>query len=418
MTERQMAEQLLDRFCRYVQIDTQANESATCYPSSAGQLELGRLLRQELQAMGLTNAVQTEQGLVYATIPATVGHRVPTIALFAHLDTSPETTGANVKPQVHRHYDGRDLVLPGDPSRVLRPSDNPALAALVGKTIITTDGTTLLGADNKAGVAVIMQLAAYLLAHPEIPHGPIRICFTCDEEIGRGVDHVDLAELGAEVGYTLDGAGVGEIEAETFSADKAVVTIHGINIHPSIGKGRMVNALRLAGLLLDRLPRATLAPETTEGREGFIHPVSIEGGVAQTVVRLILRDFDTQRLAQHGQLLRDLARLIEAEYPQARVEVQITPQYRNMAEGLAKEPRAVAYAQEAMRQAGLTPRLLSLRGGTDGALLTAKGLPTPNLSTGEHNPHSPLEWTCLEEMETALRVAVELAKVWARHAAA
>jgi tripeptide aminopeptidase len=418
MTERQMAEQLLDRFCRYVQIDTQANESATCYPSSAGQLELGRLLRQELQAMGLTNAVQTEQGLVYATIPATVAHRVPTIALFAHLDTSPETTGANVKPQVHRHYDGRDLVLPGDPSRVLRPSDNPVLAALVGKTIITTDGTTLLGADNKAGVAVIMQLAAYLLAHPEIPHGPIRICFTCDEEIGRGVDHVDLAELGAEVGYTLDGAGVGEIEAETFSADKAVVTIHGINIHPSIGKGRMVNALRLAGLLLDRLPRATLAPETTEGREGFIHPVSIEGGVAQTVVRLILRDFDTQRLAQHGLLLRDLARLIEAEYPQARVEVQITPQYRNMAEGLAKEPRAVAYAQEAMRQAGLTPRLLSLRGGTDGALLTAKGLPTPNLSTGEHNPHSPLEWTCLEEMETALRVAVELAKVWARHAAA
>jgi tripeptide aminopeptidase len=401
-----------------VQIDTQANESATCYPSSAGQLELGRLLRQELQAMGLTDAVQTEQGLVYATIPATVGYRVPTIALFAHLDTSPETTGANVKPQVHRHYDGRDLVLPGDPSQVLRPSENPALAALVGKTIITTDGTTLLGADNKAGVAVIMQLAAYLLAHPEIPHGPIRICFTCDEEIGRGVDHVDLAELGAEVGYTLDGAGVGEIEAETFSADKAVVTIHGINIHPSIGKGRMVNALRLAGLLLDRLPRATLAPETTEGREGFIHPVSIEGGVAQTVVRLILRDFDTQRLAQHGQLLRDLARLIEAEYPQARVEVQITPQYRNMAEGLAKEPRAVAYAQEAMRQAGLTPRLLSLRGGTDGALLTAKGLPTPNLSTGEHNPHSPLEWTCLEEMETALRVAVELAKVWARHAAA
>ena len=418
MTERQMAEQLLDRFCRYVQIDTQANESANCYPSSAGQLELGRLLRQELQALGLTDAVQTEQGLVYATIPATVGYRVPTIALFAHLDTSPETTGANVKPQVHRHYDGRDLVLPGDPSQVLRPSENPALAALVGKTIITTDGTTLLGADNKAGVAVIMQLAAYLLAHPEIPHGPIRICFTCDEEIGRGVDHVDLAELGAEVGYTLDGAGAGEIEAETFSADKAVVTIHGVNIHPSIGKGRMVNAVRLAGLLLDRLPRATLAPETTEGREGFIHPVSIEGGVAQTVVWLILRDFDTQRLAQHGQLLRDLARLIEAEYPQARVDVQITPQYRNMAEGLAKEPRAVAYAQEAMRQAGLTPRLLSLRGGTDGALLTAKGLPTPNLSTGEHNPHSPLEWTCLEEMETALRVAVELAKVWAKHAAA
>lgn len=416
MTERQAAEQLLERFCRYVQIDTQANELANCYPSSAGQLELGRLLRQELQALGLTDAVQTERGIVYATIPATVSHHVPTIALFAHLDTSPETTGANVKPQVHRNYDGRDLVLPGDRSRVLRPSQNPDLAALIGKTIITTDGTTLLGADNKAGVAVIMQLAAYLMAHPEIPHGRIRICFTCDEEIGHGVDYVDLAELAAEVGYTFDGAGAGEIEAETFSADKAVVTIHGVNIHPSIGKGRMVNAVRLAGLLLARLPRLTLAPETTEGREGFIHPVSIEGGVAQTIVRLILRDFDTQQLAQHGQLLRNIAQLIESEYPPARLDVQITPQYRNMADGLAKEPRATAYAQEAMRQAGLTPRLLSLRGGTDGALLTAKGLPTPNLSTGEHNPHSPLEWTCLEEMEMAMRVAVELAKVWATRA--
>jgi tripeptide aminopeptidase len=402
---------LLDRFCRYVRVDTQADESSATYPSTPGQLELGKMLAEELRALGL-RAEQDEHGIVLATIPATGKHPAPVIAWIAHVDTSPETSGRGVKPLVHRDYDGGDIVLPGDPTRVLRAADNPDLARLKGQTIITTDGTTLLGGDDKAGVAVIMEAAAQLVSRPEIPHGPIRVCFTCDEEIGRGVDHVDLKKLGAAVGYTLDGSGVGEIDNETFSADLATVTITGTNIHPSIGKGRMVNAIRLAGLFLDRLPRLCQSPETTEGREGFLHPYRIEGGVAEVSIKVLLRDFDTPRLAERAELLRAVARTVAADYPTARVEVKVTPQYRNMADGLAKEPRAVALAQEAMRRAGLEPRLCIVRGGTDGSRLTELGLPTPNLSTGEHNIHSPLEWTCLEEMATAVRVLVELARVW------
>src|SRR5262249_19499307 len=278
----------------------------------------------------------------------------------------------------------------------------------------TTDGTTLLGGDDKAGVAVIMETVAQLMARPEVPHGPIRVCFTCDEEIGHGVDHVDLAKLGANVGYTLDGGGVGELDTETFSADLATVTIRGTNIHPAIAKGRMVNAVRLAGLFLDRLPRLVQAPEVTEGREGFLHPYRIEGGVGSVTMRILLRDFDTAKLGGRAELPRAVARTVEAEYPTAKVDVAVTPQYRNMADGLVKEPRAVSFAQEAMRAAGVEPRLTIVRGGTDGSRLTELGLPTPNLSTGEHNIHSPLEWTCLEEMATAVRVVVELAKVWGR----
>jgi tripeptide aminopeptidase len=405
---------LLDRFCRYVRMDTQADESSTTYPSSPGQLELSRLLAGELRDLGLRDAQMDDHGIVMATVPATAGSRAPVIAWIAHVDTSPETSGRNVKPMVHRNYDGSDLVLPGDRSKVLRPADDPDLAQLKGKTIITTDGTTLLGADDKAGVAVIMEAAAYLASHPEVPHGPVRICFTCDEEVGHGVDHVDLKKLGAVVGYTLDGGGAGEIDVETFSADLALVTVHGVNIHPSIGKGKMVNAVRLAGAFLDRLPWQTLSPETTDDREGFLHPYRIEGGVAEVTMRILLRDFETMRLVDKGDILRSIARLLEADYPRARIAVAVTPQYRNMAEGLAKEPRAVAYAEEATRRAGLTPKRTLVRGGTDGSRLTELGLPTPNLSTGEHNPHSPLEWTCLEEMEMAVRVLVELAQVWGR----
>jgi tripeptide aminopeptidase len=403
---------LLDRFCRYARIHTQADEAARTYPSSPGQLELGRLLAEELRAMGLRDAEQDQYGIVMATVPATVACASPAVAWIAHVDTSPETTGLNVKPQVHRNYDGKDIVLPGDPSKVLRVADNPELETLKGKTIVTTDGTTLLGADNKAGVAEIMEAAAQLVARPEVPHGPIRICFTCDEEIGHGVDHVDLKKLGAHVAYTLDGGGQGEIDGETFSADLAVVTVRGVNIHPSIAKGRMVNAVRLAGLFLDRLPRVSLSPETTDGRDGFLHPYRIEGGVAETTMRILLRDFDTARLADRAEVLRAVARTVEAEFPQASVDVKATPQYRNMADGLKKEPRALAFAEEAMRRAGLTPKRTIVRGGTDGSRFTELGLPTPNLSCGEHNPHSPLEWTCLEEMQTAVRVLVELAKVW------
>jgi tripeptide aminopeptidase len=403
---------LLDRFCRYVRIDTQADESATTYPSSPGQLDLGRLLAGELKELGLRDAAQDDHGIVMATVPATVSRLAPVVAWIAHVDTSPETTGRSVKPTIHRNYAGGDLVLPGDLSKVIRAADNPELEHLKGKTLITTNGTTLLGADDKAGVAVIMEAAAYLAAHSELPHGPVRVCFTCDEEIGHGVDHLDLKKLGAQVAYTLDGSGQGEIDGETFSADLALVTVAGVNIHPSIARGRMVNAIRLAGMLLDRLPRQTLSPETTADREGFLHPYRIEGGVAEVTMRILLRDFDTPKLADKADVLRQTARLLLAEHPRARIDVKVTPQYRNMADGLGKEPRAVPFAEEAMRRAGLQPKRTIVRGGTDGSRLTEMGLPTPNLSTGEHNPHSPLEWTCLEEMQTAVRVLVELAQVW------
>lgn len=403
---------LLDRFCRYVRINTQAVDGSGTYPSSAGQLELGRLLVDELRHLGVKDAAADAHGIVLGTLPATVLHAAPMIALVAHLDTSPETTGNHVKPIVHRDYGGGDIVLPGDPSKVIRVADSPELTALKGKTIVTTDGTTLLGADDKAGIAVIMETAAYLMAHPEIPHGPIRICFTCDEEIGHGVDHVDLQKLGATVAYTLDGGGVGEIDTETFSADLAIVTIKGVNIHPSIAKGKMVNAVRLAGMFLERLPRLMLTPETTQDRQGFLHPYRIDGGVAEVVVRILVRDFESARLTEKAQLLRDVARMLMLEYSLSHIEVWVVPQYRNMADGLSKEPRAVLLAEEAMRRAGVEPKKTIVRGGTDGSRLTELGLPTPNLSTGEHNLHSPLEWTCLEEMETAVKVLVELAKVW------
>jgi tripeptide aminopeptidase len=405
-------ESLLDRFCRYVRIDTQADESARTYPSSPGQLELGRMLTAELQAMGLRDAAQDEHGIVLATIPATWQPHGPTIAWIAHVDTSPETSGRSVKPIAHRNYAGGDIVLPGDPSRVIRVDANPELAEMHGKTLVTTDGTTLLGADDKAGVSVIMEAAGHLAAHPEIPHGPVRVCFTCDEEIGHGVDHLDLGKLGAHVGYTLDGGGAGEIDVETFSADLAVVTIKGVNIHPAIAKGRMVNAVRIAGALLDRLPRSALSPETTADRDGFLHPYRFEGGVAEATVRILLRDFDTPRLAEKARLLEDITRVLEAEHPAARIAVHVTPQYRNMAQGLVKEPRSVSFAEEAMKRVGLRPKRTIVRGGTDGSRLTELGLPTPNLSCGEHNLHSPLEWTCLEEMAIAVRVLVELAQIW------
>ncbi len=407
---------LLDRFCRYVRIDTQADEKATTYPSSPGQLELGRLLVKELHGMDLADAEVDKHGIVLATIPATNrgdhSLRSPAIAWIAHLDTSPETSGHNVKPVVHRDYDGQDIVLPGDPTKIIRVSECPELVPLTGSTIITTDGTTLLGSDDKSGVAVIMETAAYLTAHPEIHHGPIRICFTCDEEIGHGVDHLDLKKLGAQVAYTLDGSAQGEIDVETFSADLAVVTIRGVNIHPALAKGKMVNAVRLASAFLDQLPTQTLAPETTADREGFLHPYRIEGGVAEVTIRILLRDFVTAALADKAELLRAAARRIQAEYPEAAIEVRITRQYRNMADGLGKEPRALAFAETAMRRAGIEPKRTIVRGGTDGSRLTELGLPTPNLSCGEHNFHSPLEWTCLEEMATAVRVLVELAQVW------
>jgi len=403
---------LLERFLRYVRIDTRADEKATTYPSSPGQLVLGKMLRDELLAMGLADAVQNEHGIVFATVPGNVPG-APTIAFNAHVDTSPETTGTNVNPQVIRDYKGGDIVLPKDTSKIIRVAENPELNVLVGKTLITTDGTTLLGSDDKSGVAVIMAAARVLAENPRIPHGPVRVVFTCDEEIGRGVLHLDPKDIGATVAYTLDGTGSAEIEAETFSADLAVVTITGVNIHPALAKGRMTNAVRLSGVFLERLPKRVLSPETTSDRDGFLHPYVIEGGVGEVKIRCLLRDFDTPKLAEYAGLLHEAARQVEREYPEAKVRVDVTQQYRNMRDGIAKEPRAIQYAEEATRRAGLEPKFKIIRGGTDGAMLTEKGLPTPNLSTGEHNFHSPLEWTCLEEMEAAVRVVIELCQVWA-----
>ena len=406
-------QRLLGRFLRYVQIDTTASDSAGTYPSSPGQLVLGKLLANELREMGLKDVEHDAHGLVWATVPASVKHETLVVAFNAHVDTSPETTGKNVKPHVIRSYAGGDIPLAGDASKAIRVADNPELSGLIGKTIITTDGTTLLGADDKAGVAVIMELAHHLVEHPQIPHGPVRILFTCDEEIGHGIDHVDLKKLGAHVGYTLDGSGAGEIDTETFSADLAIVTVHGVNIHPSIGKGRMVNALRAAAAYIDRMPKAGMSPETTDGRDGFLHPYGIEGGVAKVKIKVLLRDFVTAELAKKAEILQKAAREVVAEIPGCKIDVQIVKQYRNMGEGLAKEPRAVAFAQEAYRRLGRECKLTIVRGGTDGSQLTERGLPTPNLSTGEHNPHSPLEWTCVEEMTAAVEVAVELVQVWA-----
>jgi tripeptide aminopeptidase len=407
-------DRLLARFTRYVQIDTTAVPYAGRYPSSPGQFELGRVVADELRALRLTDVEQDAHGLVWATLPGNTSAPVEAFALCAHFDTSPETTGKNVKPTVWRNYDGRDLTLPGDPAKVLTVRENPELKNYVGRTLVTTDGTTLLGADDKAGLAVIMEAVERLVENPALPHGPIRLCFTCDEEIGHGVDHVDPKKLAAVCCYTLDGSAHDEIDIETFSADVAVVTITGVNIHPSIAKGRMVNAVRAAAKFVELLPREQLAPETTDGRQGFLHPYTIEGGVARTVVYTLLRDFDDAQLERQARLLRSAAADVERAFPGIKVDVAVTPQYRNLAKGLAAEPRAVTYAEQALRNLGRTPRQTIVRGGTDGSRLTELGVPTPNLSTAEHNPHSPLEWTCLEEMGDAVAMLVELAAVWAR----
>ncbi len=403
---------MLDRFLRYVQIDTQSDETSPTYPSTAKQLVLSKLLAEECRALGFSDVDCDEHGIVMATVPGTTPS--PTIAWIAHVDTSPEYSAEHVKPVVHRNYQGTDITLSGDPTKVIRFAETPELKTCVGHTLITTDGTTLLGSDDKAGIAVIMTAAAELMARKDLPHAPVRLCFTCDEEIGRGTDKLDLKKLNATCGYTLDGGGQGEINAETFSADQAIIRVVGVNIHPSIGKGAMVNAIRILSEFLSRLPKSRLSPETTDQRDGFLHPYHIEGGVAEASARLILRDFETPNLAEQAKLLESIAVALRAEFPAAKIDVEIRRQYRNLRDGLVKEPRAVSKAEAALRAIGLEPRYGIIRGGTDGSLLTEKGLPTPNLSAGQHNIHSPLEWASLDEMETAVKVLVQLAIEWGK----
>ncbi len=409
--EDAIVDALLDRFCRYVKVETTASEKSETYPSTPGQLDLGRMLKGELEALKLDDVSMSADGIVMGTVPGNVAG-APTIAFIAHMDTSPEASGKDVQPIVHRDYDGGDIVLPGDTSKVIRVDDNEGLAALKGKTLVTTDGTTLLGADDKAGVAAIMSAAAYLMEHPEVEHGDVRIVFTCDEEIGHGTDKLDLNAIGAVVGYTLDGEGQGHIEAETFSADVAVVRVCGVNTHPGYAYGKMVNAIRLAGAFLSRLPQDRLSPETTRGRDGFVHPYVIEGGVDCVTMRILLRSFVTDELGGQADLLREVAGAVMAEHAGADIQVEATRQYRNMGEYLGKEPRAVELASQAMQKVGVEPKFSAIRGGTDGSRLSEMGLPTPNLSTGMHHFHSPLEYACLEEMQVSVDVVIELARLW------
>jgi len=404
---------VLNRFLRYVRFDTQSDEKSTTFPSTDKQLVLLRALTDELHAAGIADASIDEYGYVMATIPPTTNKiGVPTIGFLAHVDTSPEMPGAGITPIVHRNYDGRDLILPDDPTAVLRLRDVPALAAQMGHDIVTASGSTLLGADNKAGVAEIVTAAALLTAHPEIPHGTIRLAFTPDEEVGRGTAHFDVARFGARCAYTMDGGSRGEIEVESFSADAMTVAFHGFNTHPGYAKGRMVNAIKAAARFIDRLPEELRSPETTDGHEGFVHPYSVAAGVESTSVRLLIRDFVTMALKDKEAALEALALEVAAGYPGMRVEINVEEQYRNMKEVLDQHPAVVEYAREAIRRVGLEPLTHPIRGGTDGSRLSFMGLPTPNLFAGEHNFHSRLEWVSVQDMEKAVEVIVELCKVW------
>jgi tripeptide aminopeptidase len=407
-----------DRFMRYVQVDTQSDPASPSQPSTEKQKDLSRILVQELKQMGIEDAELDEHGYVYATIPATTARATPALCFCAHVDTAPDCSGRGVKPLLHRNYDGGEIVLPDDPTVVVSPNEHPYLKERVGDDIITASGTTLLGADDKAGVAIIMDLAHYLMQHPEIPHGKIRILFTPDEEIGRGVVKVDMQRLGADFGYTLDGGERGHLEGETFSADAVTVTFHGVSAHPGYAKGKMVHAIKAAAAFVASLPADEWSPETTEGMEGFVHPVHIEGGLEKAVVQFIVRDFVTARLAEHEQRLRGLVDEALRKFPGARAEFEVVEQYRNMKEILDQHPQVMAYAAEAYRRAGLLPQEVSVRGGTDGSRLSFMGLPCPNLFTGEMGIHSKQEYVSVQDMEKSVEVLVHLVQVWEQSGAA
>jgi tripeptide aminopeptidase len=408
---------VLERFLRYVQLDTTSDHASPTMPSTAKQLKLLDLLVDELKTLGLKDAERDKVGIVMATLPATSTKKgAPVIGFLAHVDTSPEMSGTGVKPIVHRDYDGRDLVLPDDPSAVLSPREDADLAGKRGEDIVTASGTTLLGADDKAGVAVVMAAVEHLVRNPAILHGPIRISFTPDEEIGRGVRHFDVKRFGARCAYTLDGAGLGTIEAETFSADSMKVTFQGRNTHPGFAHGVMVNAVKVAADFVNRLPKDTLSPETTQDTEGFVHPNDITASVDRTSVHFIIRDFDTARLAVKEDYLKRLANDTVKDWPGSSASFEVKESYRNMRDVVAKHPEIVELAREAVRQAGLTPVDGRIRGGTDGSILSEMGLPTPNLFSGQHRFHSRLEWVSAQDMEAAVKVVVNLAQLWEKQA--
>ncbi len=400
-----------ERFLRYVQIDTQSDPHATSFPSNTKQLDLSRLLVQELQAMGVADAAMDEWGYVMATIPATSPKNFPVICFCAHVDTAPDCPGANVKPIVHRNYQGQDLILPDDPSQVIRMSDYPYLAEKLGEDIITASGTTLLGADDKAGVAIIMDFANFLIASPSIEHGPVRLLFTPDEEVGRGTEKLDLKKLGADFGYTLDGGDLGSLEDETFSANAVRITFHGIIAHPGMAKGKLVNALKLASSFLESLPKDTLSPETTAGREGFVHPTEVKGIADQCVVEFLIRDFQTAELASKQQLLKELAQQVCDAHPGTRFSMEVKEQYRNMKEILDRHPHVVELARKAMEITGIKVKTECVRGGTDGSRLSFMGLPCPNIFAGEQAVHSRHEFVCVQDMQKSVETLVHLVTI-------
>ena len=403
----------VERFLRYVTVDTQSREGSDTFPSTPGQLTLLRQLVDELTEIGLPEVTMDEHGYVFATLAATTRKTgVPTIGFIAHVDTSPEMSGAGVRPVVHRNWNGEDIVFPEDPEVVLRLADDPHLAEQIGHDIITASGATLLGADNKAGVAEIVGAAEYMMGHPEILHGRIRLGFTPDEEIGAGTKHFDVERFGAKYAYTLDGETLGQIESESFSADSMVLRFLGRNTHPGFAKGRMINAIKLAAAFIERLPKDSLSPETTEGYEGYVHPYVLEASVDRTVVRTLVRDFRTAGLAEKQRTLAELAREVVAGHPGARVEIEVLEYYRNMREVLDGHPEVTQVAREAIRRAGLEVREKPIRGGTDGSRLSFMGLPTPNLFAGEHNFHSRTEWVSAQDMHKAVEVMIETCRLW------
>jgi tripeptide aminopeptidase len=407
----ELAEDAAERLIRYAQIDTQSDEDSTEYPSTAKQLDLLRLLVDELDQIGLDDAAIDEHGYVTATLPATVDRDVPAVAFFAHVDTAREASGANVKPQ-RVQYDGGEIVL-GDSGQVIRPGESPELEHHAGHELITTDGTTLLGADDKAGVAEIMAAVSYLHAHPEIPHGPVKVAFNPDEEIGRGVTHFPVDSFGVVAAYTVDGSTVGEIQSETFSGAQVRMQLRGRAIHPGWAKGELVNAIKLASAIIEKLPKDARSPETTDEREGYVHPVLVNGNSSEVELRFIVRDFEDDLLDEHVEFLRGIAEEVAASEPRCSVEVESRIQYRNMRDTLERHPEIVAHLEEAVRRVGLDPKRTAIRGGTDGSALTEMGLPTPNIFTGGHDAHSEREWICIEDMGLAAATVVELAKRWA-----
>jgi tripeptide aminopeptidase len=401
-----------EKFMRYVQVDTQSDPHSIASPTTEKQKDLSIILVNELKAIGVADAHLDQYGYVYATIPSNVNHVVPVICFCSHVDTSPDCSGKDVKPILHEKWNGNDIHLPDDNGQVISVENDSYLKEKIGEDIITASGTTLLGADDKAGVAIIMEFAEQLMKHPEIPHGEIKILFTPDEEVGKGVNNIDLGKLGAQYAYTLDGGESGSLEDETFSADGMVITINGISAHPGFAKGKLVNAIKIAGEILHELPRTGLSPETTHDREGFVHPVHIEGNAEKASVHFIIRDFVTSQLKVYETLLENITDKVVSGYPGAGYHVQVIEQYRNMKEVLDLHPHVTAYAAEAIERAGIAVRKMSVRGGTDGSRLSFMGLPCPNIFTGEMAFHSKLEYVSVQDMERAVKAIIELAKIW------